>query len=92
MNAKEYHSEYHALLGDDLWRVWSQVNFGKAATPINTIGEGLVKRAFGYQVGSGMHFLLTELGLTNKDGLPTNKGYDFLMVAFDGHFLPISEN
>lgn len=82
------HEEYHILLGENLWHVWAQVNFGKSATPINTIGAGLVKRSCGYHVGSGMHFLLTSLELTDDEGTPTNKGYNFLMIAFDGYQIP----
>ena len=81
---KDYHKEYHDLLGEDLWSAWGQVDFGEGSTPIETIGVGLVKRALGYHVGSGMHFLLTELDLTDDDGQVTDKGYNFLMVAFDG--------
>ena len=79
---KLYDSQKALLDKDSLDNAWSQVNFGEGAHPIKTIGSGLVKRSLGYHVGSGMHFLLTETGLTDEQGNVTNLGYDFLMEPY----------
>lgn len=77
--------KYINLLGEEnLNHAWGQVNFGPNSKPIETIGKGLVKRALGYHVGSGMHFLLTELGLTDDEGKVRELGYDFLILPYEG--------
>lgn len=75
------------LKSKEFKNAWSQLFYGKDATPERILNRITLKVGLGYHIGSGSTFLLNEIGFM-VDGKLTKKGEDYLFKIIE----PQTEN